>query len=57
MMEGITMQAIGELLNTFGAWGLCGVLLWERFTVGKAMTDALNKFTVALEVLCKSAVV
>lgn len=49
-MDNVTMNSIGEVLNSFGAWGFAGVLLWMQITVIKSMTEALNKFTVALNV-------
>lgn len=55
-MDGVTMQAIGSVLNSFGAWGLCAVLLYKDIVLNKALTDALNKFTVAINVMCGNKV-
>lgn len=49
-MEPLTLEAIGKILNSFGAWGLCAVLLYKDIVLNKSLTDALNKFTVALNV-------
>jgi hypothetical protein len=50
-MDNVTMNSIGEVLNSFGAWGFAGVLLWMQITVMKSLTEALNRFTVALNVI------
>lgn len=48
----ITLDAILKVVNAFGMTGVTAFLLWERATMTKGLTDALNKFTVAVNVLC-----
>lgn len=52
-MEDITINGV-QLLTSYGALGIVTIyFIFKDMVLNKALTDALNKFTVALEVLCK----
>ncbi|MFV0516782.1 MAG: hypothetical protein ACK5MV_05245 [Aminipila sp.] len=55
-MEDITINAV-QLFTSYGAMGVCLVyFIFKDMILNKAMTDALNKFTLAMNLLTNGKV-
>jgi hypothetical protein len=51
-MDQITMNT-AQILTSYGALGIVALyFMYKDMILNKALTDALNKFTVAINVMC-----
>lgn len=51
-MEDVTISGV-QLLSSYGALGIVALyFMYKDMVLNKALTEALNRFTVALNVLC-----